>query len=253
MAKSERQKKLMELLRQNERMEVSDLAQILNCSMMTIRRDLEFLEKEGAVKKIHGGVINLKNDYLQSSFYDRIKECSVEKTLIGQAAVKLIHNDDIVFFDASTTALTAVDNIPNSLSFTAITSGLMTAVHLSSKPYVNVITIGGDLDKPTLSSVNFLANKQIDLFQADLFILSTNSISYPEGIYENYLPLIELKKSFAARAKKTILLADYRKFNRTSLSLSLELQELSTIITDKKAPSSIIANIKTRGVEVIIV
>jgi DeoR/GlpR family transcriptional regulator of sugar metabolism len=253
MAKQERQKKLMDLLNQNERMEVSDLAERLNCSMMTIRRDLEFLENEGVVKKIHGGVINLKNDYLQSSFYDRIKECSREKMLIGQAAVELIKNDNIVFFDASTTSLAAVDNIPNSLSFTAITNGLMTAVRLSSKPYVNVIAIGGDIDSPTLSSVNFLAIKQIELFQADLFILSTNSISYPEGIYENCLPLIELKKSFAARAEKTILLADHRKFNRKSLSLSLELKEISTIITDKKAPSSIIDKIKTSGVEVIVV
>lgn len=253
MIKQERQRMIVDLMNQNDMMGVADLAERLNCSMMTIRRDLESLENEGTLKRIHGAAINVKNDYLQPSFYDRIQECSEEKIRIGKAAIELIKNGDIVFFDGSTTALTAANNIPESLHITAVTNGLMTAVSLASKPNINVIIVGGDINSPTLSSVNFLAKKQIELFHADHFILSTNSISYPDGIFEKSLALIDIKKSFAARAKNTILLVDYRKFNRNSLSLSLALEEISTIITDIKAPPDEVSEIRGIGIEVIVV
>jgi DeoR/GlpR family transcriptional regulator of sugar metabolism len=253
MTRIERQKRIVELVAHHDRMTVSGLSSMFNCSMMTIRRDLEYLEREGLVKKIHGGVVNARPDALQSTFYDRIKESSSEKTLIGRAAAGLVKNGDVVFFDSSTTTYAAVDNLPYDLSCTAITCGLVTAVKLATKPRINVIVIGGSVDKTTLTSVNFIATKQISLFQADLFILSTNSISYPEGIYEQSLPLIELKKCFAAQAKRTVLLADHRKFDRKSLSLSLELEDISTIITDGEAPRPVIEKIRALGVEVRVV
>jgi DeoR family fructose operon transcriptional repressor len=253
MHKMGRQKEILELLSQCERIEVAELSSKFDCSMMTIRRDLEELQAEGIVRKVHGGVIYLRGNSAQPSFYDRIKECKEEKALIGRAAAELIKNGDIVFLDGSTTCLAAAENIPHSLSFTAITNGLMTAVRLSSKSNTDVIVIGGAVDSPTLCSANFLAIRQIEMFQADLFLLSTNSISYPEGIYEKNLSLIELKKSFAARAKKTVLLADYRKFERKSLSLSLELKDIAVVITDKRAPAGILAELRGRGMEVIVV
>lgn len=250
----ERHKKLLDLLNQNEMMEVSDLARILDCSMMTIRRDLESLSTEGLVKKIHGGAVSVKsNDFLQPSFYERIKENSEEKNRIGKAAVNLLQNDDIVFFDGSTTSLAVVDNIPGSLSLTAITNGLVTATRLASMPNINVIIIGGDVNSPTLSSANYVAKSQIEIYKADYFFLSTNSVLYPEGIYEKSMSLIEIKKSFAAQAKKTVLLADHRKFNRNSLSLSLEFKDISIMITDKKTPAAILDQIRASNVEVIVV
>jgi DeoR family fructose operon transcriptional repressor len=220
---------------------------------MTIRRDLEYLENKGIVKKMHGGALLVKQESGQPSFYERIEEFDEEKNRIGQAAARMIKEGSIVFFDAGTTPLAVIAHIPNDLEFTAITNGLMTAVALCSKVKASVINIGGNIHQSSYSATSYLAIENIKKFNADIAFISTKAISVPIGTFEAQLPLIEIKKAIVSVSSKIILLADHSKFEAKSMCLSIPMEEIDTIITDNKVSQEIVNTIKSTGSEVILV
>ncbi len=253
MIKNERQSLIMSYLEAHGTVSVSDLANSLGFSMMTIRRDLDELEQDSLIKKVHGGAILLQNDSVQPNFYKRIIENTEEKNKIAYAAAALIKQGNIVFFDAGTTSHTIAKFIPEHLSFTAITNCIMTGAELCSKPNVNVILLGGELHHSSYSTINNVALSQVSNYHADLALISTKAFSYPEGIFETLLPLIEIKKAFVRSAEKTTLVLDYTKFQSKSLCLSIPLNDIDEIITDNKAPSDVLENLKNMGKSVIVV
>lgn len=251
MLKSLRQKNIVDLLSFSQAMSVAELSEKLNSSMMTIRRDLECLEQQGIVKKLHGGAVLVKEDAIQPSFEQRISESGTEKRNIGKAAAGLIKRGSIVFFDAGTTTLAAVESIPADLEFTAITTGLITAFELCKKPKANVINIGGYIHNTSYSAINHISVEMIKRFNADMVFISTKAVSFPEGTFESLLHLIEVKQAMVSVSREVILLADHSKFETKSLSLSIPLKQIHILITDKKTPEDMLNKIQAMGVRVI--
>lgn len=253
MLKTQRQTNLIDLLTASEVMTIADLSEKLNSSMMTIRRDVEYLEQKGMVKKVHGGAILLKRDKSQPSFQERIDEFGDEKLRIGKAAAGLIKKGSIVFFDAGTTSLAVVEHIPNDLEFTAITTGLMTAIALCDKPNVNVVNIGGNIHHTSYSSINHISIELIKRFNADMAFISTKAFYLPQGAFEAQLPLIEVKRAIISVSNKVILLADHSKFESKSLCLSVSIEEIHAVITDNATPESILNSLRKLGKDVVVV
>lgn len=253
MLKTQRQKNLLDLLSANELMTIVDLSEKLNSSKMTILRDLGYLEQKGIIKKIHGGAMLLKQDNSQPSFLERIDEFNDEKLRIGKAAAGLIKEGSIIFFDAGTTPLTVVEHIPDDLEFTAVTTGLMTAIALCNKPKVNVVNIGGNIHHTSYSSINYISVDLIKRFNADMAFISTKAISLPQGTFESQIPLIEVKRAIVSVSNKVILLADHSKFESKSLCLSIPIDDIHTIITDNATPETVLASLRKSGKDVIVV
>lgn len=232
--KNERQEKLLHMLEKESSMKVSELSERLNSSMMTIRRDLDFLEENGIVKRYHGGVVLTKQDIYQPSFFERIEERNEEKNAIAAEAVKLIKPGSIVFFDAGTTPLAVVEQLPDDIEFTAITTGLLTAVGLCNKPGINVVNIGGNIHHSSYSSISYNAVDMIRQFRADMAFISTKSITIPEGTCEAQLPLIEIKKTIVEVSDQVILLATSNKFESKSMCRAIAMEDIDLIITDDR-------------------
>jgi DeoR/GlpR family transcriptional regulator of sugar metabolism len=251
--KTQRQKEIVDLMEDKKVMTISEMAQVLNVSMMTIRRDLEELEESGVIKKVHGGAVLFRKEKLQPSFFERVEENNNEKGRIGRKAASMIHSGNIVFFDSSTTNLSVIDFIADDLEFTAITNGLMTAQKLCSKQNINVIFVGGEIHHSSFTAINNTAIDLIKKFNTDIALISTKAFLYPEGIFEAELPLIDVKRAIVEMTKKVILLADHSKFESKSLSLSVKYEKIDVIITDSNAPKEILNMISKDGKELFIV
>lgn len=253
MYKAIRQEKIIEELDKNSTLGVNELASIFDTSIMTIRRDLMELTEQGIIKRIHGGAVLSKKDFSQPAFYERNEENKIQKNLIAQAAIKLIKTGSIAFFDAGTTTFAIAEQIPDNLSFSAITTGLLTAVTLCQKPNVNVISIGGDLYKSSYSSIDNMAVDNIKRLHADIAFISTKAIQLPEGTFESKFSLIDVKRAIVSVSTKVVLVADSSKFDSHSLALSISLSDIDTIITDSKISINIREELIKSGKEIIIV
>jgi len=253
MIKAQRHNEILRLLEQRETVLVSDLADMLACSKMTIRRDVEELEARSLVKRVHGGVMLYHADDLQPSFNRRVIQNPEEKCRIAKEAVSFIEPGSSVFFDAGTTPLYLAKSLPANLAFTAITNSLQTAMELSNLPNVTVIMLAGEVHHSSYSVVNKLAVKTAAKFRTDLAVISTKSISVPNGLYETNLSLIEIKQALVSGAKKVILLADYSKFNEDAMCLSIKMEDIDVVITDTKTSQAHIQQLKDMGIDVKVV
>jgi Transcriptional regulators of sugar metabolism len=233
MLKNDRHDKIIDILQKGNSIKISELAEMLGSSMMTIRRDLDKLEELGTVKRFHGGVSLARSENSQPSFYERIASSGEEKRAIGAEAAKLVMPGAAVFFDAGTTPLAVLDFIPDDLPFTAITPGLLTAVKLCSKPMVNVYVIGGTVHKNSFSSTDYTAVEALKRFHADLAFISARSVVLPDGLYEVQMPLIEIKRTAVDASDKVVLLADSSKFKIKSMCKVCSMCDIDSVITDE--------------------
>ena len=247
---NDRQTVLVQMLSQKESITVTELSQALDSSLMTIRRDLDFLEEQGIVKRFHGGAKLATNG--QPSFYKKASEISDEKKRLGAAAAKLISQGSIVFFDAGTSVLAIAEFIPKDLEFTAVTTGLLMAAALCDKPKINLIYSGGEVHHASYSSVGYIAVSNVKNYHADMAFISTNSISIPEGISETYLSRIEIKRAIVEAADRVVLLVDSSKFLNRSLQQSIDMRQIHVLITDEQLDSEQMQILNLMGIQVII-
>ena len=257
MNKLERQENLVKVLQESTVKSVSELSTKLGASMMTIRRDLDLLEQQGILQKIHGGAVILQkgtdeSSIAQPSFQQRMNEFRDYKDKIGREAAKHIRNEDVVFFDAGTTTLAMTTHIPDNIEFTAITTGLITAVSLCNLKNANVITIGGGAHNSSYSSVNHMAIEMIKQLSANTAFISTKALVCSSGTFEGTLPLIEVKRAIVRSSERVILLADHSKFGAKSLSESIAIENIDLVITDELAPREMVDELR-KHTEVIVV
>lgn len=253
MLKAQRQEEMLDLLEKHSTMSVSLLAELLQCTMMTVRRDINDLEKQGLVQKVHGGVVLNKANEMQPSYLLRVGQNTEEKQRIGVEAAKLVQDGKCVFFDGGTTPYYVAKNLPATLSFTAITNSLTTAKELCYLPNVNVIMLGGELYKTAFSTNNSIAVEIASRFRADLAFISARAIVLPDGIFETALSLIEIKQKIVQCSNRVILLVDHTKFLDTALCLSVPLVDIDHIITDSGVQNDYLKQLDDIGISYTVV
>ena len=250
MIKSQRQSEILKLLENTNTLLVADLAELLNCSMMTIRRDIEEMESKSLVKKVFGGVELYGEKDIEPNFKKRVARHIEEKRRIAEEAVKYIEKGSVVFVDAGSTPLQVVRIIPVGLKFTAITNCIMTAAELCTKPNITVIMLGGEVHHSAYATVNNIAINTAKKFKTDLALISTHAVILPEGLFENTLSLIEIKRALVDNAKEVFLLADHSKFNEQAMCLSIPITDIDHVITDKETPTDKIEGLRNQGLKI---
>jgi DeoR/GlpR family transcriptional regulator of sugar metabolism len=251
-----RQQKILELLAGREHVSVSELSRTLEVSEVTIRTDLNNLDKLGKIARIHGGAYLTEERLKQEYTFQTRKSLNLSnKQKIGALASTFINSSDCILLDSSTTvlALAHILKKKNELKeITVIPTGVWTAIELMGCSNINVLLPGGYL-RHTTGSITGLPTSH---FLGDLLIqkafLGAWGISFEEGLTDTHLLEIELKKFVISRAREVIVLVDGSKFRQIGLSAYANINQISKIITDASAPPEEIEKFRKAGVEVLI-
>lgn len=251
-AKNKRQSNIINILKEEEFVSVTSLAERLNCSEMTVRRDLMYFEKNGLVLRFHGGATYLKPDYVLPSFDERIGRNLDEKTKIAKIAAQYIKTDSIVCFDGGTTALAIVNFIPENMQFTAISTGIMTSNFLSQIQNCSVIQVGGAIDNISKTAFDATSEHYIRNYTADIAFICCRAIDVNRGTFEASVTYSNEKNALSHISTTTIVVADHTKFSHTSLYLGLSINDIDILITDDQTPNHLIKSLQKQGIETII-
>ncbi|MHB9071368.1 MAG: DeoR/GlpR family DNA-binding transcription regulator [Sedimentisphaerales bacterium] len=216
---------------------VTEVAQQMNVSEMTIRRDFDKLEAEGLIRRAHGGAIAEHRTQVELDYRARQQRRTQEKTRIGQIAASLVQDGQSVFLDAGTTVLAMVKFLKQMKNLHIVTSSLPVQMELTSCPNINVILVGGQIFPHTMSYVGPLAIENIQSMRFDWAFLGTGGIDVDRGLTYSTLEEIPVKKAAAASAAKVAVLADSTKFGYAALSLIMPINSVDFIITDKAVES----------------
>lgn len=249
--KKERHAKIIEILENQMICTSKELSLLLNCSEMTIRRDLSELEQLNLIRRKHGCAFLLKSSR-PSYFHEQIDEHQYEKEAIAKAALRFVRPYSVICIDSGTTAHTFARFLPDNIPLSVITPNLMTAIELSNRENIQVCLTGGMMYHRT-RSIMIDSPEALTRHAADIAFISARAFRIPGGAFEHTYPLVETKKTLVSIAKKTVLLIDHTKCEHTSLCNSIPLQQIDVIITDNKTPAEIIKKAAGLKKEVIVV
>jgi DeoR family transcriptional regulator of aga operon len=156
-----------------------------------------------------------------------------EKNLIGQAAARLIYDQDTIIIDSGTTTLEVVKNLsPDISNLTVITNALNIVNYLSSNPNINLIIPGGTLRRKSLSLVGPLAENNFRSFFVDKAFLGVDSFDTRHGISTPNIEEASLNQIMIEIAKEVIVVTDSSKFLRRSLAFICKTTRIDTVVTD---------------------
>jgi len=207
----------------------SDLSTQLNVSEDTVRRDLQELEEEGLLNKVHGGAISKS---IQFSLQNNTVYSQSEKKVIAEKAKKLIRDGMIVLLSGGTTIIEMIRSLPPDLRVTFITVSIPTALELLNHPSSEVIFLGNKLLKNAQMSVGAEVVQKLNEIKADLCFLGTNSIDVEAGLTDLEWEVIAVKKAMIKNSKKTISLSISKKLNTVQRLTICNIEAVDVLITE---------------------
>ncbi len=233
---SERQKLIEAYILERGSATVQELSGRFQVSAVTIRKDLDELEKGDLVQRTHGGAVSKYKSAQGGQFQTLTDRNREEKQRIGKKAVSFIENGDTIFLDASTTAHVFASLLAEAgfTGLTVITTSLYVAQLLLAQG-IRVIMIGGEMNRNINAAEGPAALEQISGMSADKGFIGVNGIDKQFGFSVDSLEEAAIKqRSICQSSRRTFILADYTKFNRRYMARIFGTEECAAgcLITD---------------------
>jgi DeoR/GlpR family transcriptional regulator of sugar metabolism len=229
----QRREKILELLREDGSAKVANLAKLFKVTEVTIRQDLEKLDKDGLIVREHGGAFIKDVEDQVRNFSLVHQENMDKKILIAEKSMEFIDSGDTIILDSGTTTTEIAKKLRGRKNITVITNALNIALILGAEPGIDVIVTGGEFKPPTLS---LTGQKAADFFRGlnvQKLFLATAGISLKAGLTYPSISDIVVKKAMIEAADITYLVADSTKIGKSALASLGALSLIDYIITDK--------------------
>lgn len=248
-----RRKKILERIHETGEVLITDLSKEFAVSEVTIRNDLEHLERKNQLIRARGGAIHSENHVgIDQRLTEKKKLHTQEKSAIGKKAASLIQSGETIIIDSGSTTAEIVRHLGELRPLNVITNALNIANLLMAYSNINVIIPGGYLRQNSMSLVGPLAEKNLRSFYVDKLFLSTDGFDTTQGIFTPNIDEAHLNAMMINIAKEVILVTDSSKFKRKSLAFICTIDKIKTVVTDKNIPDDDRKRLEDAGVEVII-
>ncbi|MDT8898252.1 DeoR/GlpR family DNA-binding transcription regulator [Thermanaerothrix sp. 4228-RoL] len=253
---AERQAKIVEMVLEKGSISIAEIASLFNVSEMTARRDLNELDRQGLVRRVHGGAVaNLGRSY-EPPFSTRVTKNHAAKQAIGRAAADLIYDGDSIALDVGSTTLEIVPHLKTKRNLTIVTSCLQIANavvnHLSLEVDARLILTGGIVRPRELSMIGAIAERIYNELHVDKAFIGVGGISLDDGLTEYNFEDTQIKKVLLRTAREKIVVADSSKFGVTAFASIAPLTAIDCLITDDKVSPEIVEALQQAGIKVII-
>jgi len=248
----QRREKILDLIREDGHAKVLQLSRIFKVTEVTIRQDLEKLEKEGFIEREHGGAylknigLNVKNIVLQN------QEHLAEKAAIAHKALELIHDGDTIILDSGSTTTEIAKLITGFKNLTVITNSLNIALTLGVDTEINLVVTGGEFKAPTLSLTGQKAADFFEGIHVDKLFLATAGITLKSGLTYPSISDLVVKRAMIESANEVYLVADSSKIGESSFASLGALSLIDFLITDSKITKENIELFKNNDILMII-
>ena len=246
---------LRELLRTGG-VSVDALAMELGVSAATVRRDLMSLERQGLLRRNHGGAAPVEPALYEpfrhvSSFSEQEQQRTAEKRRIGLAAAELINDGDTIALGAGTTTTQIARSIRHRRNLTVLTNAVNIAMELSHREDIRVHVTGGELSGAWFALVGASAQEQASEMFVDKTFIGVDGIHHEQGLTTNYPEQAAIHRTLLRQARQRIVVADHRKIGVAATARIWQPADIDIFITDKRATADAVAQFTAAGMKVI--
>jgi DeoR/GlpR family transcriptional regulator of sugar metabolism len=246
---NKRQIEILNITSRESQINVTELAKIFGVSEVTIRKDLRQLDKEGMIKRMHGGAMLVTDDNISNRLclnYDVKKK-------IAREASKLVKDGETVMIESGSTAAILAKELSKKQNITIITNSLFIVNYIKKCPNIQIITLGGILQKNSEVLVGPLVKYALEGIYVDKFFIGVDGFSEENGFTSADVMRAEMVRTMAKKADKLIVITDSSKFGVKGPVHLVNLDEVNTIITDSNIEKKYIDLFTSQSVNLITV
>jgi DeoR family fructose operon transcriptional repressor len=229
---------------------LDELAVAVGVSQATVRRDLDELEAEGLVRRVHGGVVAVDGRPAEPHFEAKAAEAAEEKERIAARAVAMLAPDETIYLDSGSTVLALARLLHGWERLTVVTNSLPAVVELAGHG-PRLIVIGGEFRATSQALVGPLSQYLLENIHVDRAFVGSYAVSLEEGLTTTDPAEAFTKKLALGRATQVVLLADSRKFGTDSFVHAGDLGAIKVLVTDPGIDERSVRSLERRGITVI--
>jgi DeoR/GlpR family transcriptional regulator of sugar metabolism len=245
----ERQQQIARIVEEHGRARVADLAERLDVSTVTIRKDLRVLETEGRLERAHGGALVLDRSRPERAFEVRERLQRAEKERIGAAAADLVVDGESIALDASTTAFAMARHLKARsrwVHLTVLTNGLRIASELAGHPGITVAMPGGFVRWEALSVVGPLGGGLLEKVNIQKAFMGAAGYTLETGLSDATDEEAQIKRLIVDAASEVVALIDHTKWGRAAFATFCPTDRLTAVVTDEEAPAEMAEALRQR-------
>jgi DeoR/GlpR family transcriptional regulator of sugar metabolism len=244
-----RRQMIMQSLRQRSPVLVGELAAALECSEMTVRRDLESLERSGGLRRVHGGAASVHLSAEETPYGLRALESREAKAMIGAAAASLLTDGETVILDGGTTAMEVARSL-RGRRMTVMPLALRPVFELHESPGIKLLLPGGEVRPGELSLTGSLTEPSFSQLRFDTYVMGPCGIDAKAGITTHLLAETAVKRAAANTSQRVIAVADSSKLGRVAFGHVCDLDDVDIVLTDAEADQHMVEALRAAGVDV---
>lgn len=246
---------ILTALQQSGRVQVEILSERLEVSVVTIRRDLDALEKKGLLRRVHGGAVSIEPLFYEpfrrdQSFLAQVERAAEEKRRIGRAAAALITPGETIALTPGTTTTEVIRGLPMNHNITVVTNTVNVAMELSKRKDVYVFVTGGHLHGEWFSLVGSAALKSLENMLINTMFIGADGIDATWGASCFNADEAELNSTMMRLSRRRIAVVDNQKLGVVANWRICLANELNILITDTAASDAAIEPFQKLGIEV---
>ena len=249
-ASETRREEIVALIQLNGKVKVSELSERYNVSEVSIRKDLEALEAEGQLSRIHGGAVGMNKLYVNMDLTERYKTNSAAKKAVADLVVRFIDDNDTIMMNAGSTLTYVLRALRGKKNISIVTNSLQKATEAALYPSFKVILLGGELDSKYQFTHGQDAIDQLFNYHATKCILSVDGITADSGLTLYYSNEAELARKMIECSDKLIVAADSSKLGKNVFSRITGADKVDILVTNKTDNKGELEKLRDLGVDV---
>ena len=247
MIPAERQNLIVARLSERGVLSIAELTELLDVSHMTVRRDIQQLEREGRLMSVAGGIRLPERISFEPSHVSKAVMDHAEKVAIGRAALSFIKPGSVIYLDAGTTTLEIAQGLTGRDDIAVVTNDFVIAAFLAREATCRLYHTGGEIERENQSCVGDPAAEAIRRFNFDIAFISTSSFGL-RGVSTPSENKVAVKRAITQSAVRSVLVTDSSKYGRIGTFNAVPLEALSAIVTDSGLPENVRTAITQRGI-----
>ncbi len=250
---SERHEQIARVLQATGRISVMALATQLAVSVVTVRNDLDLLERQGVLRRMRGGAIAVRAARFERPAHLASESYTEEKTRIAAVAASLVRDGETVIIDAGSTMVALARGLPRTLSdVVVVTSALDVALELEEHPGVKIVITGGTIRGRSRSLISPLALLLLRQINADVAFLSCAGVDPEKGFTNSNWEEAEVKHAMLAAAGRAVFLADHSKFGHVGTARITGLERADMMVSDTGLDPEAARALEAKGLRLIL-
>lgn len=247
----ERRQKILDLLRENNKVIVAELSELFGVSEVCIRNDLAELEAKGYLSRVHGGAVSFFDSYFNMNLAQRSNTNRLQKEEIAETVAGMIHDNQSVMMNAGTTTLAVMKKLSNKNNLNIVTNSVVLALEGAKYPNLHITLLGGEVNAEYQFVYGTSTLSQLDEYKADVLVLSADGIDDVAGITTFYDKEADICRKMINQSNQVIAALDCTKIGKITYKKISDVDRIDFVVTNSGALQKTVDRLKKHDVNVI--